>query len=235
MFEAIKPTEIVGVSFWLLMLAMSATTVFLFMERRRAPARWQSSIALVAAITLISALHYYFLTGIWATTKDVSTAHRFMDWQLTAPMLVVVFFFLLRAVASVSAALFWRFLVSSTVMIAAAYLGAADYISPTLGFLVALAGGLYILGELYLGEASKVNLASGNETAQSAFNVLRLIATIGWAIYPLGYFMEYLGGGVDMGSINLIYNLADFLNKIAFALVIHWVAFKDPDVTSHRL
>ncbi len=48
--------------------------------------------------------------------------------------------------------------------------------------------------------------------------------TIGWAIYPLGYFMEYLGGGVDGASISLIYNLADFLNRIAFGLVIYHLA-----------
>ena len=99
--------------------------------------------------------------------------------------------------------------------------------NPTLGFLIAAAGGLYILGEVYLGEASKINSNSGNQVVQSAFNALRLIATIGWAIYPLGYFMEYLGGGVDPMSLNVIYNLADFLNKIAFGLVIYRAAVKD--------
>ena len=62
---------------------------------------------------------------------------------------------------------------------------------------------------------------------QSAFNALRLIATIGWAIYPLGYFMEYVGGGVDPLSLNVIYNLADFLNKIAFGLIVYRAAVRD--------
>ncbi len=133
----------------------------------------------------------------------------------------------LMAIATVPAALFWRLLVASTVMIASAYLGAAGHMSPTLGFLISAAGGLYILGEIYLGEASKINANSGNQVVQSAFNALRLIATIGWAIYPLGYFMEYLGGGVDPMSLNVIYNLADFLNKIAFGLVIYRAAVTD--------
>ena len=51
--------------------------------------------------------------------------------------------------------------------------------------------------------------------------------TIGWAIYPLAYFMEYLGGGVDGASSDLIYNLADFLNRIAFGLVIYHLAAGD--------
>jgi hypothetical protein len=50
-----------------------------------------------------------------------------------------------------------------------------------------------------------------------------MIVTVGWAIYPLGYVFGYLTGGVDANTLNVIYNLADFLNKIAFGLVI-WAA-----------
>ena len=57
----------------------------------------------------------------------------------------------------------------------------------------------------------------------TAFGALRVIVTIGWAIYPLGYVFGYLAGGVDSGMLNLIYNLADFVNKLAFGLVI-WAA-----------
>ena len=50
-----------------------------------------------------------------------------------------------------------------------------------------------------------------------------MIVTVGWAIYPLGYVFGYLTGGIDANSLNVIYNLADFINKIAFGLVI-WAA-----------
>ena len=52
---------------------------------------------------------------------------------------------------------------------------------------------------------------------------MRMIVTVGWAIYPLGYVFGYLTGGVDADTLNVVYNLADFLNKIAFGLVI-WAA-----------
>ena len=58
---------------------------------------------------------------------------------------------------------------------------------------------------------------------EAAFSALRIIVTIGWAIYPLGYVFGYLTGGVDAESLNVIYNLADFINKIAFGLII-WAA-----------
>jgi hypothetical protein len=214
----LQPTDIVGATFWLISLAMVAAAAF---------DRWKTAVTVAGLVTLVSAIHDFYMREGWVTTGAVSTVYRFVDWQLTVPMQAVLFYLVLMAVASVSAALFWRLLVASEVMVAAAYLGAAGYMSPTLGFLIAAAGGLYILGEVYLGEASKVNSASGNESIQSAFNALRLIATIGWAIYPLGYFMEYLGGGVDALSLNVIYNLADFLNKIAFGLVIYRAAVRD--------
>jgi bacteriorhodopsin len=219
-----KPTDIVGMSFWLLALAMFGLMAFMFLQRNRVPTRWQGLVSVMGVIGFISGLSYLQLSHVWATTGAVATAYRFADWQLTLPLQAISFYLMLGAVTAVPAALFWRLLVASAVLIGAAYLGAAGFISPTLGFLVALAGGLYILGEIYLGEASRLNAGSENKKAQSAFNAIRLIATIGWAIYPLGYFMEYLGGGVDGASINLIYNLADFLNRIAFALVIYQVA-----------
>jgi len=219
-----KPNDIVGMSFWLTTLAMAGMAAFLFLERRRVARRWQAPVTVMGVVGLISALSYVRLSGLWAATGAAPSAYRFVDWQLSVPLQAISFYLLLGAVTLVPAALFWRLLVASAVLIAAAYLGAAGFVSATLGFLVALAGGLYILGELYLGEASRINDKSGNERAQSAFNAVRLIATIGWAIYPLGYFMEYLGGGVDGAAINLIYNLADFLNKIAFGLVIYQAA-----------
>ena len=233
MSDLIKPDDIVGVSFWLMTLAMFGLAAFVFLERRRLPEAWQMPVTAMGVVGLIAGLNYLVITAVWAETGAASTVYRFIDWQLTVPIKVIVFYLLLNAVTKVHPALFWRLLVSSAIMIAAGYLGAAGYISPTLGFLVALAGGLYVLGELYLGEAARVSADSGNDTAQTAFNALRLIATIGWAIYPLGYFMEFLSGGVDSASINLIYNLVDFLNVVAFGLVVHWAATKDR-ASSHR-
>merc|ERR1712193_578047 len=64
-----------------------------------------------------------------------------------------------------------------------------------------------------------------SESVKSAFGAMRFIVTVGWSIYPLGYFFGYLCGAVAPSALNLIYNLADFVNKIAFCLVI-WHAAK---------
>lgn len=227
MDKIFDPTDIVSATFWLIFLAMAGATAFFFLERRRVADRWKAAVTVSGVVTLVPAVNYFILQAIWVETGAASTVYRFVDWQLTVPLQSISFYLVLMAVATAPAALFWRLLVASAILVGSAYLGAAGYMSPTLGFLIAVAGGLYILGEIYLGQASKINASSGNHVVQSAFNALRLIATIGWAIYPLGYFMEYLGGGVDPMSLNVIYNLADFLNKIAFGLVIYRAAVVD--------
>ena len=86
-----------------------------------------------------------------------------------------------------------------------------------------MAGWIYILFEIFSGEAGTAAAKSGNKAMSTAFGAMRLIVTVGWAIYPLGYVLGYLAGGVDANALNIIYNLADFVNKIAFGLVI-WAA-----------
>merc|ERR1711975_207925 len=59
-----------------------------------------------------------------------------------------------------------------------------------------------------------------DEYVKESFNTMRFIVTVGWSIYPLGYFFGYLMGQVEDSSLNLVYNLADLVNKIAFCLAI---------------
>jgi bacteriorhodopsin len=59
--------------------------------------------------------------------------------------------------------------------------------------------------------------------------MMRNIVTFGWAIYPLGYILGYMMGSVDSATLNIIYNLADVLNKIAFGLIIWHVAVTESD------
>jgi len=77
------------------------------------------------------------------------------------------------------------------------------------------------IGVLYLifaGDAAKANEASGNKASQFAFKVMRLIVLVGWAIYPIGYWLPD-------AQLNVVYNLADLVNKTAFGLMI-WAAAK---------
>jgi hypothetical protein len=100
------------------------------------------------------------------------------------------------------------------------------------GFAGGMCGWFFILFEIFGGEAGSVagELGSANKFTQASFGTMRLIVTAGWSIYPAGYFFGYLMGGVNDCSLNLIYNLADFVNKIAFCLAI-WQAAKNESLS----
>jgi bacteriorhodopsin len=164
-----------------------------------------------------------YTRGLWVQTGDVPTLYRYIDWLITMPLQMVEFYLILVAVRKVPVGIFWRLLIGSLVMLVGGYLGEAGYINEMLGLIIAIAGWIYILYEVFSGEAGKAVARSGNKALVAAFSTMRMIVTIGWAIYPLGYVFGYLTGGVDANSLNVIYNLVDFINKIAFGLVI-WVA-----------
>jgi bacteriorhodopsin len=104
---------------------------------------------------------------------------------------------------------------------------------PFMGFVLGMSGWGYILFEIFAGEAGKLaGSASVNKYVQQSFKTMRFIVTVGWSIYPLGYFFGYLMGSVQDSVLNLVYNLADFVNKIAFCLAI-WASAKASTGESH--
>ena len=215
--------DFVGITFWVISMGMLAATVFFFMERGSVAPAWKTSVTVAGLITGIAFIHYIYMRGVWVETGDTPTVYRYIDWLITVPLQMVEFYLILSAVRKVPSGIFWRLLIGSTVMLVGGYLGEAGYINSTLGFVIGMGGWIYVLYEIFSGEAGKTAAKSGNKALTTAFGALRMIVTVGWSIYPLGYIFGYLTGGVDANSLNVIYNLADFVNKIAFGLVI-WAA-----------
>ena len=215
--------DFVGISFWVISMGMLAATAFFFMERGSVAAGWRTSVTVAGLVTGIAFIHYMYMRGVWVQTGESPTVYRYIDWLITVPLQMIEFYLILAAVRKVPGGIFWRLLIGSLVMLVGGYMGEAGYINSLLGFIIGMAGWLYILYEVFSGEAGKAAAKSGNKGLVTAFSAMRMIVTIGWAIYPLGYVFGYLTGGVDANSLNVIYNLADFINKIAFGLVI-WAA-----------
>jgi len=215
--------DFVGISFWVISMGMLAATAFFFMETGNVASGWRTSVIVAGLITGIAFIHYMYMREVWVSTGDSPTVYRYIDWLITVPLQMVEFYLILAAVGKANSGMFWRLLIGSTVMLVGGYLGEAGYINSTLGFIIGMAGWVYILYEIFSGESGKAAAKSGNKALVTAFGALRMIVTVGWAIYPLGYIFGYLTGGVDAETLNVVYNLADFINKIAFGLVI-WAA-----------
>lgn len=220
----LQSNDFVGISFWLVSMGCLAATVFFFLERSSVPAEWRVSITVAGLVTGIAFVHYIYMRDVWITTGESPTVYRYIDWLITVPLLMLEFYFVLAAVGKANSGIFWRLLIGSLVMLVGGYLGEAGYINSTLGFVIGMAGWIYILYEVFSGEAGRAAEKSGKKSLLTAFGAMRMIVTVGWAVYPLGYIFGYLTGGVDANTLNIVYNAADFLNKIAFGLIIWAVA-----------
>ena len=216
-------SDFVGITFWIVSIAMWAATIFFFYEGMRVSAKWRTSMVVAGLITFIAAVHYNYMREFWVVVGESPVVYRYIDWILTVPLQMVEFYFILAAVAVVSAGIFWRLLIGTLVMLLAGYLGETGTINPWIGFIVGMGGWLYILYEIFAGEAGKLSAEKSSESVKTAFNTMKWIVTIGWAIYPLGYLLGYLTPHADAATLNVVYNIADLINKIGFVAVI-WAA-----------
>ena len=228
----LQTNDIVGITFWLVSMGMIASTVFFFAERGTVAASWRTSISVAGLVTGVAFVHYMYMREVWITTGDTPTVYRYIDWLITVPLQIVEFYLILAAVRKVPTSIFWKLLIASIVMLVGGYLGEAGYIQPFVGFVIGMAGWIYILFEIFSGEAGKAAGRGGNKALSTAFSAMRIIVTIGWAIYPLGYIFGILMVTADPNMLNIIYNLADFINKIAFGLVIWAAAMQNTRLSS---
>ncbi len=226
----LQSSDFVGISFWLISMALVASTAFFFLERDRVAGKWKTSLTVSGLVTLIAAVHYFYMRDVWVATGSTPTVYRYIDWLITVPLLMIEFYLILAAIAKVPVGVFWRLMIGTLVMLVGGYAGEAGYLSVMPAFIIGMVGWFYILWEIFAGEASKINAAQAPKNVQSAFSLMRWIVTIGWAIYPLGYYFGYLTGSDpadSMKALNIVYNLADVLNKIAFGVIIWSVAVSE--------
>jgi bacteriorhodopsin len=225
--KLLQPTDITGGTFSLSLAGMIGTAVLLFLGTGWVGRQWKLPVALSGVVALVAAIFYFEVRDVWLSAKQVPLIYRYVAWLITVPVQVSVLYFYIAAVARPPIGLFWRLLVVAIVMILARYMGETGFMHPTLGFLIGIVGWLYILGEVFFGKLGDISSKSGSETVQTGFFWLRLIVTVGWAIYPLCYFIASFAGGVDEGSLSIVYNLADFVNQILFALIVLYVAMRE--------
>ena len=224
--------DVVGISFWIATAVMAAGALFFFVERSTVKASWQTSLTVAALVCFVAFWHYMYMRDVWVATGESPTVYRYIDWLITVPMQIVEFYLILAACTAVSLGVFWKLLAGSLVMLLGGYAGETGMfgVTPMLGFVVGMAGWIFIIYYIFVGEAAQIKDSAGNENLVMAFDGIKWIVTIGWAIYPIGYAMGYLGGGVDSAGLNTLYNLADLVNKFLFGLVIWYAAMRDSGV-----
>jgi len=233
----LDPNDPVAISFWIISISMIASTVFFLMESATVSAHWKTSMNVGSLVTLVAAVHYFYMREFWAQLHSSLILFRYIDWSITVPLQMIEFYLILSAVQpNIGRGMLLRLFFGTVFMLAFGYAGEAKFVNPAMGWVLGMCGWGFILFEIFAGEAGSV-VSSGdkvNKYVKESFNTMRFIVTVGWSIYPLGYVFGYLMGAVEDSTLNLVYNLADLVNKIAFCLAI-WASAKNSTLAGDAL
>jgi len=222
----LAPHDGVAISFWIISIAMIAATAFFFAEAATVAGHWKTSLHVGALVTLVAGVHYMYMREYWVQVHKSPIVYRYVDWTITVPLQMIEFNLILRAAGkNVSGLMFWKLLLGTVVMLLCGYLGEIRVVPGFAGFAGGMCGWAFILFEIFAGEAGGT-AADCSPAVASSFSQMRMIVTVGWSIYPLGYLFGYLLGAVNDVYLNVIYNIADLVNKIAFVLAC-WSCAKD--------
>jgi bacteriorhodopsin len=229
--HVIEPNNYVAFTFFIGTMAMMAASVFFFFEANSTSENWRTSVLVSGLITFIAAVHYYYMRGYnLETGGDSPTFFRYVDWTLTVPLMCVEFYLITKK-AGAKLSLLWKLILASIVMLVTGYLGETVYSSSSAFWgVVSGAAYFYIVYLVWFGEVSKLAQSAGPNVAK-ATRVLAWFVLVGWAIYPLGYILGTPQGlfGIQLvadpaaavKSMDIVYNIADAINKIGFGLVIY--------------
>merc|ERR1712241_1362424 len=216
----------VAITWGIISIAMIASTFFFIAQSFTVSNHWKTSLHVGALVTLVAAVHYMYMREYWVQVHKSPIVYRYVDWSITVPLQMIEFNLILKAAGKkVSSEMFWKLLLGTVVMLLCGYLGEIKAMEPNAGFIGGMAGWAFILFEIFAGEAGGT-AANCSPSVASSFTSMRLIVSVGWSIYPLGYLFGYLMGAVDETYLNVIYNIADFVNKIAFVLAC-WSCAKE--------
>lgn len=217
--------DAVGFTFFSGYMAMFAASVFFFFEMFRVEGKWKTSLLVSGLITMIAAVHYYYMRDYYLETGESPTEFRYIDWTLTVPLMCVEFYLLLKPYGA-KTGLLWRLIIASVVMLVTGYLGETIYRDQSILWgVLSTVGYAYIVYEAAAGSVKKMADSSDNPNLAKAVRLLRNFVVIGWAIYPIGYMTIEGNFFAGMGlNLDLIYNIGDAVNKIGFGLVVYTVA-----------
>merc|ERR1712032_836324 len=193
-----------AVSFWIISIAMIAATVFFYAEAATVDSHWKTSLHVGGLVTLVAGVHYMYMREYWVAVGKSPIVYRYIDWSITVPLQMIEFNLILKAAkAPIGPAAFWRLLVGTVAMLA-----------------FGMGGWAFILFEIFAGESAQASGGNNvSEAVKQSFNNMRVIVSLGWAIYPAGYFLGQVNNSASAAqALNVTYNIADFVNKIAFVL-----------------
>lgn len=224
--EIFTSRDVVATSLTGLALMSFATTVICFLGLSWSNERWRVPISLAGAACLVMAIYYAGASVYWYSAQEASVGVRFSAWYTVHPLQVAAVYFFARTQGPVPVGVFWRITGAALLMTFGRWLGDASFFNPTLGVLISIGFWLYILGEMYFGAITEV-VRKSRRAVTTGYFWIRLLFTVGWAVYPILHFVDVVIGVGQARGIIVLYSTFDIVNLIIPSLIVVAVAGQD--------
>ena len=114
----LSPGDGVAISFWIISIAMIASTVFFFAEAGTVKDHWKTSLHCGGLVTLVAGVHYMYMREHWVQLHKSLVVHRYIDWSIIVPLQMIEFNLILKAAKTdISTAGFWKLLIGTVLML----------------------------------------------------------------------------------------------------------------------
>jgi sensory rhodopsin len=215
--------------FLVTMLSMAAASAFFWTERDTLAPNCRSACTLAGMYTSVAAFVYWRMTSMVGGDGDpasviaLPTHYRYVDWVITTPLIVLSLFVLLQA-ANERRRLAMFAIAADIAMIVFGYFGEINLRNPeSRGLAWAMFGlgcaAFLVLLYVMYGPLARV-AATRPEVLQRAYARMRRFIALAWPIYPLCFAVAAIAPGDEVKiARELIYNIADLLNKIGLGVL----------------
>jgi len=218
--------DVVASSLTGLALMSFAAAIICFLGLSWSNERWRVPEALVGTACLVTAVYYAGASGYWYSGGAASAGVRFSAWYSVHPLQVVAVYFYARTQGPLPVGVFWRLASAALLMVFGRWLGDAGFFDESLGAILSIGFWLYILGELYFG-AIPDRIRESARPVRLGFFWIRLMITLGWAVYPILHFVDTVIGVGQAPAIIVLYSTFDIVNLVIPSLIVVAVAGQD--------
>lgn len=218
--------DVVASSLTGLAIMSLAAAIICFLGLSWSNERWRVPAALVGTACLMTAVYYAGAAGYWFNASEASAGARFSAWYSVHPLQVVAVYFYARTQGPVPVGVFWRLGGAAILMVFGRWLGDAGFFDESLGAILSIGFWLYILGELYFG-AIPDRISAAARPIKLGYFWIRLLITLGWAVYPILHFVDTVIGVGHAPAIIVLYSTFDIINLIIPSLIVVAVAGQD--------
>ncbi len=218
--------DVVASSLTGLALMSFAAAIICFLGLSWSNERWRVPEALVGTACLVTAVYYAGASGYWYSGGAASAGVRFSAWYSVHPLQVVAVYFYARTQGPLPVGVFWRLAGAALLMVFGRWLGDAGFFDESLGAILSIGFWLYILGEFYFG-AIPDRIRESARPVKLGFFWIRLMITLGWAVYPILHFVDTVIGVGQAPAIIVLYSTFDIVNLVIPSLIVVAVAGQD--------